>query len=75
MEKLNLFHLNRSNNSGAVDMKMDESVLEENAFYKLELSSSSKLDLGYFIVLLFWSPRKLKPLIRFMKFLSPEVAP
>ena len=56
-------------------MKMDESVLEENAFYKLELSSSSKLDLGYFIVLLFWSPRKLKPLIRFMKFLSPEVAP
>ena len=53
MEKLNLFHLNRSNNSGAVDMKMDESVLEENAFYKLELSSSSKLDLGYFIVLLF----------------------
>ena len=61
LEKLNLFHLNRSNNSGAVDMKMDESVLEENAFYRLELSSYSKLDLGSFIVLLFLSPRKLDP--------------
>ena len=42
-------------------MKMDESVLEENAFYRLELSSYSKLDLGSFIVLLFLSPRKLNP--------------
>ena len=41
----------RSNNNGSIDVKMDESVLEEKASFKmLELIFSSKLDLGSYII-------------------------
>ena len=40
----------RSNNIGAIDMKMDGSVLEKKSYFKmLELSFSSKLDRGFYI--------------------------
>ena len=39
--------LNQSNNTGSFDVKIDESVLEENLFFKmLGLTFSSKLDWG-----------------------------
>ena len=44
-----LFH--RSNNIGTIDLKMDGSVLEEKASFKmLELTFSSKLDWGSYII-------------------------
>ena len=44
MEKLNWSCLTGFNNSGAIDVKMDGSVLEENLYFKmLGLMFSSKL--------------------------------
>ena len=64
-----------SNNTGSIDVKMDGSVLEENAFFKmLKLTFSSKLDWGSYIISIANSGLKKIVLIRFMKFLSPEVA-
>ena len=41
----------RSNNTGAIDVKMDGSVLEEKSSFKmLGLNFSSKLDWGAYIV-------------------------
>ena len=38
----------QSNNTSAIDVKMDESVLEENSSFKmLGLTFSSKLDWGF----------------------------
>ena len=43
--------LNRSNNSGATDVKIDGSILEEMSSFKmLGVSFSSKLDLGSYII-------------------------
>ena len=40
-----------SNNSGSIDVKMDESVLEEKSSFKmLGLTFSSKLDWGSYII-------------------------
>ena len=40
-----------SNNNGSIDMKMTGSVLEEkSSFNKLELTFSSKLDWGSYII-------------------------
>ena len=40
-----MFSFDRSNNTGAIDVKMDRSVLEQkSSFKKLELTLSSKLD-------------------------------
>ena len=50
----------RSNNSGSIDVKMDECALEEKSSFKM---------LG-----LTFSSKKIGALIRSMKFLSPEVA-
>ena len=44
LEKLNLFHLTSLNNAGAIDVKMDGSVLEEKIILMLGLTCSSKLD-------------------------------
>ena len=44
LEKLNLFHLTSLNNAGAIDVKMDGSVLEEKIILMLGLTFSSKLD-------------------------------
>ena len=65
-----------SKKTGAIDVKMDGSVLEEKTSFKmLRLTFSSKLDWGSYIVSIAKSAsKKIRALIRSMKFLSPEVA-
>ena len=65
-----------SYNTGAIDVKMDGSVLEENLSLKmLGLTFSSKLDWGSYIISIGkTASRKIGALILSMKFLSPEVA-
>ena len=65
-----------SNNTGAIDVKMDGSVLEEKSSFKmLVLTFSSKLDWSsYVISIAKTKSKKIGALIRSMKFLSPEVA-
>ena len=55
---------------------MNGSVLEEKSFFKLlELTFSSKLDWGSYIISIDKTPsKKIGALICSMKFLSPEVA-
>ena len=49
--KTQLVSFDWSNNTGAIDMKMDGSVLEEKSFFKmLGLTFSSKLDWGSYII-------------------------
>ena len=66
-----------SKNTGAIDVKMDGSVLEEKSSFKmLGLIFCSKLDWGsYIISIAKTASKKIGALIRSMKFLSPEVAP
>ena len=66
----------QSNNTSAIDVKTDGSVLEEKPFFKmLGLAFSSKLDWGSYIISTAKSDfKKIGALIRFMKFLFPEVA-
>ena len=75
--KTQLVSFDRSKNTGAIDVKMDGSVLEEKISFKmLGLTFSSKLDWGSYIVSIAKtaSKKKIGALIRSMKFLSPEVA-
>ena len=76
LEKLNLLCLNQSNNIGAINVKMDWSVLEEKSSFKmLGFSSSSKLDWGSYIIFIAkTASKKIGALILSMMFLSPEVA-
>ena len=55
---------------------MDGSVLEKNSSFRiLQLTFSSKLDLGSYIIFIAQTAsKKIAALIRSMKFLSPEVA-
>ena len=57
-------------------MKMDGSVLEDKTSFKtLELTFSSKLDWGSYIISIAKTAfKKIGALIRSKKFLSPEVA-
>ena len=66
----------QSNNTGAVDVKMDGSVCEEKSSFKmLGLTFSSKLDWGsYIISVAKTSSEKIGALICSIKFLSPEFA-
>ena len=66
----------QSNNTGAIDVKMNGSILEENSSFKiLGLTLSSKLDFGsYIISIAKTTSKKILALIHSMKFLSPEVA-
>ena len=66
----------RSKNTGATDVKMDGSVLEEKSpFRMLGLTFSSKLNWGSYIVSITkTASKKIGALIRSMKFLSPKVA-
>ena len=66
----------RSKNTGAIDVKMDGSVLEERSSFKMVgLTFSSKLDWGSYIVSIAkTASKKIGVLILSMKFLSPEVA-
>ena len=49
--KTQLVSFDQSNNTGAIDVKMDESVLEEKSSFKmLGLTLSSKMDWGSYII-------------------------
>ena len=66
----------QSNNNGSIDVKMNESVLEEKSSFKmLGLTFSSKLDWGSDIMSIAkTASKKIGALVRCMKFLFPEVA-
>ena len=74
--KTQLVLFDGSKNTGAIDVKMDGSILEEKTSFKmLGLTFSSKLDWGSYIVLITkTASKKIGALIHSMKFLSPEVA-
>ena len=74
--KAQLVSFDQSKNTGAIDVKMDGSILEEKRSLKmLGLTFSSKLDWGSYIVSIAQTAsKKIGALIRSMKFLSPEVA-
>ena len=74
--KTQLVSFDRSKNTGAIDVKMDGSVLEEKTSFKmLGLTFCSKLDWGSYIVSIAkTTSKKIGALIRSMKFLSPEIA-
>ena len=74
--KTQLVSFDWSKNTGAIDVKMDGSFLEEKTSFKmLGLTFSSKLDWGSYIVSIAKTASKnIGALIRSMKFLSPEVA-
>ena len=76
LDKIELVSFDQSNNTGAIDVKMDGSVLEEKSSFKmLGLTFSSKLDWGsYIISIAKTASKKIVALIRSLKFLSPEVA-
>ena len=69
-----MFH--RSNNTGAIDVKMDGSVLDEKLSFKiLGLTFPSKLHWGSYIIFIAkTASKKMEALIRSIKFPSPEVA-
>ena len=74
--KTELVSFDQSNKTGAIDFKMDGSVLEEKTSFKmLGLTFPSKLDWGFYIIsiakIVF---KKIGALIRSMKFISTEVA-
>ena len=73
--KTQLVLFDRSNKIGAIDVKMDGSVLDEKSSKMLGLTFSSKLDWdSYIISIAKTASKKIGALIRSMKFLSPEVA-
>ena len=74
--KIQLVSFDWSNNTGAIDVKMDGSVLEEKSSFKMfGLTCSSKLDWGsYTVSIAKTASKKIGALIRSMKLLSPEVA-
>ena len=74
--KTQLVSVDRSNNNGSIDVKMDGSVLEEKSSFKmLGLTFPSKLDWGsYIISITKMASKNIGALICSVKFLSPEVA-
>ena len=66
--------LDQSKSTGAIDVKMDGSVLEEKSSFKmLGLNFPSKLDWGSYITSIAeTASKKIGVLIRSMKFLSPD---
>ena len=74
--KTQIFFFDWSNNTSAIDMKMDGSVLEENSSFKmLWLICSFKLDWGcYIISIAKIASKKIGAMISSMKFLSPEAS-
>ena len=70
--KTQLVSFDRSNNTGAIYVKMNGSVLEEKSSFKmLGLTFSSKLH--YIISIAKTASKEIGALIRSMKFLSPKV--
>ena len=74
--KTQLVSFDQCKNTGAIDVKMDGSVLEEKKSFKmLGLTFSSKLAWGSYIVSIAkTASKKIGAVIRSLKFLSPEVA-
>ena len=74
--KTQLVSFDWSKNTGAIDVKMDGSAPEEKSYFKmLELTFSSKLDWGSYMVSIDkTASKKIGSLIHYMKFFSPEVA-
>ena len=74
--KTQLVSFDRSKNTGAIDVKMYGSVLEEKTSFKmLGLTFSSKLDWGsYMVSIAKTASKKIGALIRSMKCLSPKAA-
>ena len=72
--KTKLVLFDRSNNTGAIDVKMDGSVFEEKSSFKiLRLTFSSKLDwVSYIISIAKTASNKIGTFTRSMNFLSPE---
>ena len=73
--KTQLFYLNEYDHIGAINVKMDWSVLMEKLSFKmLVLSFCSKLDWDSFIIFISeTASKKIRALILSMKFLSPEI--
>ena len=70
--KTQLISFDWSDNTGAIDVKMDGSVLEEKSSFGLTFSP--KLDWGcYIISIANTASKKIGALIHSMKFLSPDV--
>ena len=71
-----LILFDQSNNTGAINVRIDVSVLEGKSLFKmLGLTFSSTLDWGsYIISIAKRTSKKIEILIHSMKFLSPEVA-
>ena len=74
--KAQLVSFDWSNNTGAIHVKVDGSVLEEKSSFKmLALTFSSKFDWGSYIISIAKTvSKKIEVLIRSKKFLSLEVA-
>ena len=74
--KIQLVLFDRSKSTGAIDVKIDGSVLEEKSYFKmLGLNFSSKLDWGYYIISVAkTASRKIGALIGSMKFVSSKLA-
>ena len=72
---MQLVSVDRSNNNGSVDVKIDGSVQGKLSFKMLGLTFSSKLDCGsYIISIAKTASKKIGALFHSIKFLSPEVA-
>ena len=76
MGRTQLVSFDLSNNTGAIDVKVDGSALEKKSSFKmLGLTFSSKLDWGSCVISIAkMASKKIGTLIRSMKFLSAEVA-
>ena len=74
--KTQLVSIDWCNNTGAIDVKMDGSVLEEKIYFRmLALNFSSKLDWdSYIMSIARITFKKTGTLISSMKFPSPKVA-
>ena len=74
--KTQLVLFDRFKNTGAIDVKMNGSVFEEQSSFKmLGLTFSSKLDWGSYITSIAKTgSKKIGALIQSMKFFSPAVA-
>ena len=74
--KTQIVLIHQCNDTGAIDVKMDGSVLKEKSSFKwLGLSFSSKLDGGSKIIFIVKHAfKKIETLIHCMSFLSSEVA-
>ena len=74
--KTQLVSFDQSNNTGAIDVKIDGSILEEKSPFKmLGLTFAFRLDWGsYTVSIAKTASKKIGALIHSMKFISPEVA-